>query len=163
MGADLSSCCSVEPSADKSVISTKKGEENEASDTLPTSKPPTSAAPSPPPPQFDVDAFSAKVENSMDVIVLLADGTRLACQLKLNKEERSLTISCEKNIRVIPLSELKTVLHGKDQLKRVETKANLIDDPNCVALHMATGNCIPMRFDALEDKECFVLLLKKLR
>jgi len=162
MGADLSSCCSVEPSGDKSVISTKKldGDVPEASETQPKMSNSTS---SPAAPQYDVDEFSRKVEEGMDVTVLLADGTKLACQLKLNKDDRSVAISSDKNLRIIPLSELKTVLHGRDQLKRVETKANLVDDPNCVALHMATGNCIPMRFEELDDKECFVLLMKKLR
>jgi len=165
MGADLSSCCSVEPAGDKSVVSAKKaaegGEGTEAPQMQAKASSPASSSPALP--QFDVEKFSKKVEEGMDVIVLLADGTKLACQLKLNKDERSVSISCEKNLRIIPLSELKTVLHGKDQLKRVETKANLVDDPNCVALHMATGNCIPMRFDELDDKECFVLLIKTLR
>jgi len=162
MGADLSSCCSVEPAGDKAVVSAKKDEgSTQEVPQVPMKAPPVPA--SPPVVQYDVDKFCKKVEEGMDVIVLLADGTRLACQLKLNKDERSVSISCEKNLRIIPLSELKTVLHGKAQLKRVETKANLVDDPNCVALHMATGNCIPMRFEQLEDKECFVLLMEKLR
>jgi len=161
MGADLSSCCSVEPSGDRSVIATKK--DNDTADAPQAQAKATPSTPAPPEPQYDVEQFSKKVEEGMDVTVLLADGTKLACQLKLNKEERSVSISCEKNLRIIPLSELKTVLHGRDQLKRVETKANLVDDPNCVALHMATGNCIPMRFEGLEDKECFVLLMKSFR
>lgn len=107
--------------------------------------------------------FQAKLEDSISVTVLLADGTNLPCQLKLKPEMKSLVISCESNFRDVPLGDLKAILHGKDQLKRVETKASLTKDQKCVALHMVTGNCIPIRFNEEEEKNCFIQLITKLK
>ncbi|PHJ20456.1 imc sub-compartment protein isp1 [Cystoisospora suis] len=65
---------------------------------------------------------------------------------------------------MIPLSDVKALLYTKDQLQRVETRANLIDDENCVALHLLeSGNCIPLRFETPKDKFCFVDLVKAIK
>lgn len=174
MGSEVSGCCAVEKAADKAVISQQEAEkttEKETAETPPPKPEQTAAqeAPAePPPPQGpsdeDIAAFQERLSRGMDVVVLLADGAGLTCALKLITEpELALEISADKNLRVIPFSELKAILYGRDQLKRVETKANLIEDPQCVALHMVTGNCIPMRFDTIDAKDCFVAMLKKLR
>eukprot|EP01070_Trichotokara_eunicae_P002634 Trichotokara_eunicae@DN2782_c0_g1_i1.p1 len=159
MGQELSSCCSVEASPDKQVIKDQGAEGGTGKDRAATPVAAVAAEPT----KAEVEKFQRRLEDSMDVIVLLADGTRLACQLKLNTIENTLAISCEKNLRIIPLNELRAVLHGKDQLRRVETKANLVEDPQCLALHMSTGNCIPMRFETVQDQQCFIILLKGLK
>lgn len=65
---------------------------------------------------------------------------------------------------MIPLSDVKSLLHSRDQLKRVETRANLVDDENCVALHLLeSGNCIPLRFAEAMDKHTFVEMMRKLK
>eukprot|EP00382_Lankesteria_abbotti_P005256 CAMPEP_0113848056 /NCGR_PEP_ID=MMETSP0372-20130328/2237_1 /TAXON_ID=340204 /ORGANISM="Lankesteria abbotti" /LENGTH=165 /DNA_ID=CAMNT_0000817441 /DNA_START=260 /DNA_END=757 /DNA_ORIENTATION=+ /assembly_acc=CAM_ASM_000359 len=164
MGSEWSSCCSVEPAGDKQVVNSSDKNEHVPKPSSPTKsgrggqKAKEREYDGP-----DVEKFQRKLEDVMDVIVLLADGTRLTCQLKLNVEDKFLAISCEKNVRLIQLSDLKAILHGRDQLKRVETKASLIDDPNCVALHMVTGNCIPVRFEVLEDKIAFVELIRRIK
>lgn len=159
MGA-VSSCCSAEPADSKETIgghSTSEAARGSSRHDIDISKPMKTVS------DAEVDAFQRRLERSIDVIVLLADGTRLTCQLKLNKEDKSLVISCDTNLRVIPLTELKATLHGRDQLRRVETKANLVDDPNCVALHMMTGNCIPIRFDENSDKNAFIETIKRIK
>eukprot|EP01068_Selenidium_serpulae_P018369 Selendium_serpulae@DN6452_c0_g3_i1.p1 len=175
MGSEVSGCCAVEKAADKAVITQQEAEkprEKEPAEAAPAPPekpaPQTPPEPQPPPPEGpsdeEVAAFQERILGGMDVVVLLADGTGLTCALKLITENAyALEISADKNLRLIPFSELKAILYGKDQLKRVETKANLIEDPQCVALHMVTGNCIPMRFDTVKGKECFVTMLKKLR
>lgn len=65
---------------------------------------------------------------------------------------------------MIPLSDVKSLLHTRDQLKRVETRANLVDDENCVALHLLeSGNCIPLRFAEPKNKHVFVEMMKHLK
>lgn len=182
----LSSCCSTEPSENKETIKGSQGaaaeapapgsaDNAEASMRYPrglgkqedghreaSGRPPSGAAP-PAISEAVIAQFRKRLESSMEVIVLLADGSRLTCDLKLNPSSESLIISCDANLREIPLNELKAILHGKEQLRRVETKAALTDDPNCVALHMMTGNCIPLRFDTVDEKECFIELVKQLK
>lgn len=34
---------------------------------------------------------------------------------------------------------------------------------SCVALHMMTGNCIPIRFEKPQEKDCFIDLIKQLK
>eukprot|EP00918_Siedleckia_nematoides_P050510 GHVU01110653.1.p1 GENE.GHVU01110653.1~~GHVU01110653.1.p1 ORF type:complete len:188 (-),score=20.94 GHVU01110653.1:893-1456(-) len=182
MGAEVSSCCAVEPAGDKKVVQSKdaangkvpNGEANDKGGAAAYAATPQGGAASPPPPAPappaepvpDTKAFSNKLHEAVQVTVLLANGTSLTCMLKLEgigQDNASLSISCDSNMRSIPINELRNVLHGRDQLKRVETRANLVDDPKCVALHLSTGNCIPLRFDVLEDKEAFVALVKELK
>eukprot|EP00923_Selenidium_pygospionis_P047117 GHVN01081311.1.p2 GENE.GHVN01081311.1~~GHVN01081311.1.p2 ORF type:complete len:178 (+),score=43.93 GHVN01081311.1:146-679(+) len=169
MGAELSGCCAVEKAADKAVISEEKTEAPLQPEVHGAPQPPAPPPKKEEPPQRvptpeEVAAFQERLLKGMEVVVLLADGTGLTCQLKLSLEDQyALSIAADKNLRVIPFNELKAILYGKDQLKRVETKANLVDDPNCVALHMVTGNCIPLRFDELPDKDCFVAMMRKLK
>ncbi|CDJ37658.1 Apicomplexan CP 15/60K like protein, related [Eimeria tenella] len=114
--------------------------------------------------QPEVEDLRKRLQGGMAIIVLLQDGTKLACTLHLNPSDKSLSISCEDKVRVIPLSDVKSLLHTRDQLKRVETKANLVDDENCVALHLIeSGNCIPIRFEAVKDKHIFVEMMKQLK
>lgn len=164
----VSSCCSTEPAESKEAISvaadasaakkghnTDRGSEHFAGPPCPPVA--THARVS------DRDAFQRRLEQGIEVIVLLADGTRLTCDLKLSTADKALIISCDTNVREIPLRDLKAILHGKDQLRRVETKAPLTEDANCVALHMVTGNCIPIRFEIQDDKNAFIELIRKLK
>eukprot|EP00920_Eleutheroschizon_duboscqi_P012391 GHVT01029552.1.p1 GENE.GHVT01029552.1~~GHVT01029552.1.p1 ORF type:complete len:151 (+),score=25.27 GHVT01029552.1:469-921(+) len=138
----LSSCCAVEDATDKQLI---KGDEHAPLDSA------------------TMDAFRQRLENSLQVLVLLQDGTKLACDLKFLAADNSLTICCADKVRTIPLSDIRDVLSTEEQLRRVETRANLVDDLNCVGLHLnESGNCIPIRFDAHQDKLAFVQMLLKM-
>lgn len=118
----------------------------------------------PTPTQAEVDALKGRLLAGMNTIVLLQDGTQLACLLLYNPAEQCLSISCEDKVRIIPLSDVKALLYTRDQLQRVETKANLVGDQCCVALHLQeSGNCIPLRFDSPADKSAFVELVKRVK
>ncbi|CBZ52845.1 hypothetical protein NCLIV_026340 [Neospora caninum Liverpool] len=176
MGA-VSSCCAVEESEDRQVMQkeqvakTSKGErsrdEKKKGEKVGKKSPSHrsgSASAAPQVTAADIEELNQRLLSGMAVLVLLQDGTRLQCILHYNETDNSLSISCEDKVRVIPLSDVKALLHTRDQLQRVETKANLTDDDSCVALHLLeSGNCIPLRFDSVREKTCFVELLKKLK
>ncbi|KYF41501.1 IMC sub-compartment protein ISP1 [Toxoplasma gondii ARI] len=175
MGA-VSSCCAVEESEERQVMQQEnagktKGEksryERKKGDKSGKRSPSHRASHAGSAPQVtaaDIEDLHRRLLAGMAVLVLLQDGTRLQCILHYNEADSSLSISCEDKVRVIPLSDIKALLHTRDQLQRVETKANLVDDESCVALHLLeSGNCIPLRFDGVKDKTCFVDLLKKLK
>ncbi|EZG68908.1 putative inner membrane complex sub-compartment protein 1 [Gregarina niphandrodes] len=61
------------------------------------------------------------------------------------------------------LDELVTVISGRKDLGRVATKANIVDEPTCVALHLASNTCIPILLESLSDKNCFVHLMNELK
>lgn len=112
----------------------------------------------------DISELRTRLQSGMAITVLLQDGTKLSCTLHLNPADNSLSISCEDKVRVIPLSDVKSLLYSREQLKRVETRANLVDDENCVALHLLeSGNCIPIRFAEVMDKHVFVEMMKHLK
>lgn len=109
-----------------------------------------------------VNEFKNRLSNNVPIIVLLQDGAKLPCQLQSNFDERTLCISCQQKERMIHFSDIRTVLHGEEQLKRVETQANLIKDNCCLALHLdESGNCIPIKFETVKDKNLFIYLMKE--
>eukprot|EP00922_Rhytidocystis_sp_ex-Travisia-forbesii_P001764 GHVS01002493.1.p1 GENE.GHVS01002493.1~~GHVS01002493.1.p1 ORF type:complete len:182 (+),score=39.83 GHVS01002493.1:199-744(+) len=177
MGA-VSSCCAVEESADKQAVSTSdapKGNTTTSGGAAAAAKPHGGKRKS----GGDVKGggvgghvadegelkhLQELLEAGMDVFVLLQDGTKLSCVLTYSSPEESLSISCEDKVRVIPISDIKSLLSTREQLKRVETKADLTDDPNCVAMHLAeSGNCIPIRFAQSESKLLFLQFIKKVQ
>ncbi|KAL8271817.1 hypothetical protein Esti_004207 [Eimeria stiedai] len=122
------------------------------------------AEPTTPVTSEEVSGLKSRLQSGMAITVLLQDGTKLSCTLHLSPTDNSLSISCEDKVRVIPLSDVKSLLHTREQLKRVETRANLVDDENCVALHLLeSGNCIPLRFTEAPDKHIFVEMLRQLK
>ncbi|KAL8453919.1 hypothetical protein Emed_000630 [Eimeria media] len=122
------------------------------------------AEPATPVTSEEVSGLKSRLQSGMAITVLLQDGTKLSCTLHLSPADNSLSISCEDKVRVIPLSDVKSLLHTREQLKRVETRANLVDDENCVALHLLeSGNCIPLRFTETPDKHIFVEMLRQLK
>ncbi|KAF8822570.1 IMC sub-compartment protein ISP1 [Cardiosporidium cionae] len=155
----LSSCCSVEEAKDKVIVS-------EGSPTLTTMAAGTimileNAAIAP---AEDVNVFKARLQKGIGILVLLQDGTKLPCILCLNLTERAISISCDDKVRVIPISDIRQLLETKEQLWRVETKANLIEDPKCIALHLAeSGNCIPIRFDSDGEKQNFASIIHAMK
>lgn len=61
------------------------------------------------------------------------------------------------------LEELVTVIDNPKDLARVATKANIVDDPTCVALHLASNTCIPICLESVSDKNCFVAYMRQLK
>ncbi|PFH33304.1 IMC sub-compartment protein ISP1 [Besnoitia besnoiti] len=173
MGA-VSSCCAVEESEDRQVMKEnggakaskseksrddrkKNGKYSKSRSSGPRREGPAVTA-------EQIEDLNQRLLSGMAVLVLLQDGTRLSCVLHYNAKDASLSISCEDKVRVIPLSDIKALLHTHEQLQRVETKANLVDDECCVALHLLeSGNCIPLRFENVVDKCCFVDLVKQIK
>ncbi|KAL8430155.1 hypothetical protein Efla_001819 [Eimeria flavescens] len=193
MGA-VSSCCAVEDAEDRQVMkeplppkekakdpakskkesSTKEVKEQKQPEARPSREPKEEKkskkpqVPASPPPtrvsSEEVSSLRSRLQSGMGITVLLQDGTQLSCTLHLNPADNSLSVSCEDKVRVIPLSDVKSLLSTRDQLKRVETRANLVDDENCVALHLLeSGNCIPLRFEQAADKYVFVEMVKQLK
>jgi len=55
------------------------------------------------------------------------------------------------------MSDIKSILHTTEQLKRVESSAGITDIERCAAIHLAaSGNCIPLFFTDTHDKTIFV-------
>ncbi|KAH0477272.1 MAG: uncharacterized protein KVP18_005098 [Porospora cf. gigantea A] len=111
----------------------------------------------------DVEVFKRRLEDEIGVLLLLSDGTRLSCTMQLNAADQTLSMFCEANVRVVQLSEIFKILSHQDQLRRIETRAAISEDPNCAAVQLSSGYCIPVRFDSTHEKECFVELLSSHR
>jgi len=79
--------------------------------------------------QSELEHFEAKIKSDLPILVVLSDGTQLACSLKYNDDDKTLIIYCETNVRIIQLSEIAAIMHGPEQLKRVETRAKIANDP----------------------------------
>lgn len=67
------------------------------------------------------------------------------------------------HVRRMELDELVAVIYGKKELTRVATRANIVDDPTCVALHLASNTCIPICMQSVEDRQCFVDFMKQIK
>eukprot|EP01068_Selenidium_serpulae_P018363 Selendium_serpulae@DN6452_c0_g1_i2.p1 len=104
--------------------------------------------------------FLAKIQDGIDVEVILQDKSKLKCLMMYNKDVASLILSCDNKTRNIPLADVKSVLHTMDQLKRVETAAGILEGDPCAAIHLAqSGNCIPLFFRTVAEKDFFVELV----
>lgn len=109
-----------------------------------------------------INEFKKRLSENISIIVLLQDGAKLLCQLQANFDEKTLCISCQQKERLISFNDIRTVLCGEEQLKRVETQANLTKDNCCLALHLdESGNCIPIKFETVKDKNLFIYLMKQ--
>lgn len=150
----------VKEPADAAALQ-KEGKESKEDKKM---KKQASTGPPPAVSKEEINDLRGRLQAGLNITVLLQDATKLSCTLHLNAADNSLSISCEDKVRVIPLSDVKSLLHTRDQLKRVETRANLVDDGNCVALHLLeSGNCIPLRFEEAKDKSIFVEMMRQLK
>lgn len=111
-----------------------------------------------------VNEFKKRLSNNIPIIVLLQDGAKLSCQLQADFTEKTLCISCQQKERLISFDDIRAVLCGEEQLKRVETQANLIKDNCCLALHLdESGNCIPIKFESVKDKNLFIHIMNQFK
>lgn len=106
---NVDSCCSTEPAQKRAVIHETTTYADVLSET-------------------EIEQFKKRLEDEIGVLLLLSDGTRLSCTMKLDVVEQTLNMYCEANLRVVHLSEIFKILHERDQLRRIETKASLVDD-----------------------------------
>uniref|UniRef100_A0A0G4GKA1 ISP1 C-terminal domain-containing protein n=1 Tax=Chromera velia CCMP2878 TaxID=1169474 RepID=A0A0G4GKA1_9ALVE len=119
-----------------------------------------------PPPSWTPDnvGFFEQMQNEVEITVLLKDGLPLDCKVNLQKGDAAICISFQEKTRKIPLTDIKSVLAGPHQLKRVETKADIRNDNRCAALQLGgSGSCIPVRFLSVEDRKRFSAVVKMLQ
>ncbi|KOB63390.1 hypothetical protein PFHG_05138 [Plasmodium falciparum HB3] len=84
----------------------------------------------------EINEFKKRLKNNIQIVVLL-------------------------QVRMINFSDIRSLLYGEEQLKRVETQANLINDNCCLALHLDdSGNCIPIKFGSVKEKNLFIFIMK---
>ncbi|CEM15575.1 unnamed protein product [Vitrella brassicaformis CCMP3155] len=95
------------------------------------------------------------------IVVLLHGGKDVECLLRLRMEDRVIVISTDVKNREVPISSLKGVLSGENQLKKVEIDADL-EAATCCALYLREGACIPIKFMESQHKDLFVDLLRHL-
>lgn len=104
------------------------------------------------------------LHEGVSVGLILQDKSRLDCKVKLTGNNSSLELSCDRKSRIVELSSVKSVLHTSEQLRRVDCSAGIAPGDFCVAIHLAaTGNCIPLFFPSLREKNLFVITLAKIR
>lgn len=104
------------------------------------------------------------LHEGVSVGLILQDKSRLECKVRLTAENNSLELSCDRKSRIVELSSVKSVLHTSEQLRRVDCSAGIAPGDFCVAIHLAaTGNCIPLFFPSLREKNLFIITLAKVR
>jgi len=104
--------------------------------------------------------FTKRIADGIDVNIILQDKSRLKCKVKLDKDAKGLILTCGTKVRTIMLSEIKSVLHTAEQLSRVENSAGIGVSEPCAAIHLSTGNCIPLFFVSEDSKKCFVQVVR---
>jgi len=103
-----------------------------------------------------MESFMTRLEEGIAVFIILQDKSRLKCKVKLATELKSLILTCGPKVRTISLADIKAVLHTVEQLNRVENAAGIGANEPCAAVHLMTGNCIPLFFISEDDKRRFV-------
>jgi len=103
--------------------------------------------------------FVKRLQEGIEVSIILLDKSRLQCQAKLSPSTRALILTCGTKVRSIPFAEIKSLLHTKEQLGRVENSAGIGTEEACVAVHLTSGNCIPLFFTSEDEKARFVRII----
>lgn len=152
MGSEISGCCGGSLKEPQLEIATHNNKQ-----PLPHDRGTTLASPND---TQQKEEFLRKITNGIDAEVILQDKSKLKCLMNFNEERNALVLSCDNKTRNIPLSDVKSVLHTPEQLKRVETAAGILENDPCAAIHLAqSGNCIPLFFSSMEIKNAFVQLV----
>eukprot|EP00371_Babesia_bovis_P000605 XP_001609252.1 hypothetical protein [Babesia bovis T2Bo] len=95
--------------------------------------------------EFEIEEqhFKDRLQNSVNVMVMLEDGSKLACTLKVNCDQSLIRIACEDQVREMKFDAIRKILHTKAELSRVQTQGTSLSFDNSVALHLAeNGNCL---------------------
>eukprot|EP00923_Selenidium_pygospionis_P018016 GHVN01031583.1.p1 GENE.GHVN01031583.1~~GHVN01031583.1.p1 ORF type:complete len:173 (+),score=14.83 GHVN01031583.1:239-757(+) len=101
--------------------------------------------------------FLEQMVHGIGVEVILQDKSKLKCQLSYRQTDNCLVLCSDNKTRSIALADVKSVLHSAEQLKRVETAAGILETDPCAAIHLSkTGNCIPVFFASMDEKDKFV-------
>jgi len=103
--------------------------------------------------------FIKRIHEGIEVSIILLDKSRLQCEVKLCPATKSLVLTCGTKVRSIPFVEIKSLLHTVEQLSRVENSAGIGTEESCVAIHLTSGNCIPLFFNSEDDKARFVRII----
>ncbi|KAG6439928.1 uncharacterized protein BBOV_IV000865 [Babesia bovis T2Bo] len=109
--------------------------------------------------EFEIEEqhFKDRLQNSVNVMVMLEDGSKLACTLKVNCDQSLIRIACEDQVREMKFDAIRKILHTKAELSRVQTQGTSLSFDNSVALHLAeNGNCIPLMFNNSQEKKLFL-------
>lgn len=106
--------------------------------------------------RMNYEEFSHQLEEGIDVNIILQDKSRLKCKVKLSRETKGLILTCGSKVRNIALSDIKSILHTSEQLARVENSAGIGVSEPCAAIHLSSGNCIPLFFVSEDSKRGFV-------
>eukprot|EP00923_Selenidium_pygospionis_P018018 GHVN01031585.1.p1 GENE.GHVN01031585.1~~GHVN01031585.1.p1 ORF type:complete len:160 (+),score=7.58 GHVN01031585.1:324-803(+) len=105
--------------------------------------------------------FLEQMVHGIGVEVILQDKSKLKCQLSYRQTDNCLVLCSDNKTRSIALADVKSVLHSAEQLKRVETAAGILETDPCAAIHLSkTGNCIPVFFASMDEKDKFVEMVK---
>ncbi|PFH32282.1 IMC sub-compartment protein ISP2 [Besnoitia besnoiti] len=105
-----------------------------------------------------------RLHKGLGIGLILQDKSRLDCIVKLTDDNSAIQLSCDRKSRMVKLSEIRNILYTPEQLKRVDCSAGISKSDYCVALHLiASGNCIPLFFADAAGRDCFVIVLEKLR
>ncbi|AFZ80510.1 hypothetical protein BEWA_033650 [Theileria equi strain WA] len=111
---------------------------------------------------FEIDEhhFKDRLANCVDIVVLLEDGSKLACTLHVNCQDNLIRIACDRQVREIKFKSVKKILHTKEELSRVQTNGCPINYGTTVAFHLVeNGNCIPLSFNNTHEKKLFLNIL----
>ncbi|KAH0472188.1 MAG: uncharacterized protein KVP18_001172 [Porospora cf. gigantea A] len=149
MGAEISSCCGKDSTTDGAEVTVSPKKVQTA--TLQNG---------------EKSAFVTRLEEGLTVNLILQDRRSLESTVKMDSYTKALIINCEvnghKKVRSILASDVKQILQTKQQLRRVESRANIDDIELCAALHLQkSGNCIPLFFHNAEDKQSFVAAVQE--
>jgi len=108
----------------------------------------------------ELQPFVYQMQKGVFVSAVLQDGSALVCEIKLDPSHDFMTIQSEDKSRKVMLRDIRDVLSEPGQLKRVETKATIIDDPSCLALHIdKSGSCIVFRCNSATERKDLVTAL----
>jgi len=105
--------------------------------------------------QSQIKPFVKSMVRGRELTVLSADGQLRTCTCSFDRKLRNYNLVINKEIRTIPLSQIKEVFQG-DEPEDIATPL----DQLCATIMLFGGECLSFRFGNVRDRETFSLCLQ---
>lgn len=107
--------------------------------------------------QTQMKAFVKGMVKGRDISVLSMDGQLRTCTCSLDRKLRKYSIVIGRESRTIPLNKIREVLQGLDP----DDIATPLDELCCTFV-LESGECLTLRFKAVEEREHFAMCLQNI-
>eukprot|EP01071_Lankesteria_metandrocarpae_P015449 Lankesteria_metandrocarpae@DN9691_c0_g1_i1.p1 len=105
--------------------------------------------------------FAKRLEvSAVPVLLLLATGFAIECDITFEREKRVLVLRNEVNRREVHFNDVQSAISTTSEMSKIQIKADIAHDINCCAILMRDRKCLTLRFDTSGESSSFVSLVK---